>query len=213
LAYESGQHDEPGVIERAEAGIWIALNAAGLLPDARIPEAVRGRKLLQRQRGAIPRVLEMRYRHHIRPEDEFAMDPGYRSFQPVSRGQAIARDARGEVRIGEGGRILMPLYQKQGEDGFFVVREFDPFWLHVSHVLRTLRVDRIAHWLPGVQRSPDAPNAVIVDKNVARWFALQLFHLLGFRRIEDAGSRLVMRRRAYDQTRFVTRASAPGRIR
>ena len=213
MAYESGQHDEPGAVERAEAGVWIALTAAGLLPEDRVPEAARGRKLLQRQRGTIPRVLEMRYRHHIRPEDEFSMDPGFRSFQPVSRGQAIARDVRGEVRVGEGGHILMPLYQKQGEDGFFVVREFEPFWLHVSYILRRLRVDRIAHWLPGVQRSPDAPNVVMVDKNVARWFALDLFRLLGFRRTEDAGSRLVMRRRAYDEVRFVTRAAAPKRIR
>lgn len=203
VVYETGQHEEGAAVDRAEAGVWIALQAAGLFPEGRLPEATQGRKLLQRESNGVPRVLEMRYRHDIRPEDRFRMDPGYRNFTPVIEGQAVARDAEGEVRVGESGRLLMPLYQEQGQDGFFVIREFRPFWLFVSELLRRLRVDRIAHWLPGVYRDPDLPDAVVVDKRVARWYALQLFHLMGYRKHEDAGTRLVLGRRRFDETRYV----------
>ena len=209
VVFESGQHDEPEAVDRAEAAIWIAVAAAGLIPQSRLPRAAEGWKRLNRECRELPRALEMRYRHAIHPGDDFVMDPGYLNFQPVTEGQAVARDARGVIVSPEKARVLMPLYQKQGEDGFFLVREFSPFWLWVSSALRRLRVDRIAHWLPGVRRDPASPDAVVVDKRVARWYALQLFHLLGFRKHEDAGTRLVLRRRRFDEARFVNRGPPP----
>ena len=91
----------------------------------------------------------------------------------------------------ETGRILMPLYQEQGEDGFFVVREFSEFWLWLSSALRRARIGRLAHWLPGVSRDPDRPGTVVVDRRVARWGALGAMRLLGFRRESDDGRKLL----------------------
>jgi succinylglutamate desuccinylase len=153
--------------------------------------------------------MEMRYRHPIGPGDQFRMNPGWRNFQAVGRGQPLARDAHGDIVAQQHGRILMPLYQAQGEDGFFLIREFAPMWLRASWILRSVRVDRAAHLLPGVEHDPDWPDALIVRKRVARWYALQLFHLLGYRRHEDAGDHLVMRRRLYDDVRYVRRGPHP----
>ena len=124
------------------------------------------------------------------------MLPGYVSFQPITESDVLAKDARGDVRPPEAGRILMPLYQRQGDDGFFVVREFRPVWLAVSAFLRYLRMDAALHWLPGISRDPDRPDTLRIDRRVARFYALQIFHLLGYRRrrIED-GTLLVTRRR------------------
>jgi predicted deacylase len=213
VVLECGQHEEPRAADRAEAGSWLAIAAAGLLPEDRMPEAGRSRKLLAGESRRLPGVLEMRYRHDIGPTDGFRMDPGYENFQPVVAGQVVARDARGPVHVAMDARILMPLYQTQGEDGFFLIREFHPLWLRASTILRRLRVDRVAHWLPGVRRDPSLPDALVVDKRVARWGALQLFHLLGFRKLEDAGTRLVMRRRSYDEFRFVGRPPPPESLR
>lgn len=209
VLFETGQHGEPRAVDRAEAGVWIAIESVGLLPPGGVPEAAWGRKLLRRDVDGLPRTLEMRYRHPVRPSDGFLMEPGFQNFQPVERGQAIARDARGEVKVREGGRILMPLYQSQGEDGFFLVREFKPTWLYASYLLRRLHADRVAHLLPGVRRDGACPDTVLVDKRVARWYALQLFHLLGFRRREDAGGVLVLRRRRWDDARYLRVAPAP----
>ena len=200
-------------VDRAEAGIWLAIAALGLLPEGRLPEASAARKLLRRGLEELPHLMEMRYRHAVEPADQFRMGPGWRNFQPVRAGETVAWDARGEVRAALTGRMLMPLYQAQGEDGFFLVREFAPMWLHISYVLRCLGADRFAHLLPGVERDPDFPDALVVDKGVARWYALQLFHLLGFRRQEDIGDRLVLRRRRFDDARYVRRGPHPEPLR
>ncbi len=202
VMFETGQHEEPLAVERAEAGIWVEIAALGLLTEGGLPEATAGRKLLRRGMEELPNLMEMRYRHPVEPADHFRMNPGWRNFQPVRAGQAVARDARGEIRAEESGRILMPLYQEQGEDGFFLVREVAPTWLHISFALRCLGADRVIHLLPGVGRDPDFPDGMVVDKRVARWYALQLFHLLGFRREEDLGDRLVLRRRRFDDARY-----------
>jgi hypothetical protein len=196
-------------VDRAEAGILIALSAVGVLSRGRLPEAAEAWKRLYREYRHLPRALEMREVHTIREGDGFRMRPGYLNFQRVEDGEELARDLAGPVRASERSRILMPLYQEQGDDGYFLVREFSAFWLWAAAALRRLRVDRIAHWLPGVRKAADAPDAVVVDKKVARWYALQLFHLLGFRKEEDAGDRLILHRRRYDEARFVRRGPPP----
>ena len=198
LAFESGQHQEPRAVDRAEAAIWLLLSATGGAPDSGYPETATARKLLQRDTRHLPRVVEMRYRHPVDLEDGFVMREGYQNFQPIQSGEEIADDRRGPVRVGEDARLLMPLYQAQGSDGFFVVREFRPFWLHLSYALRVLGLNRIVHWAPGVRKHPDRPGAYVVNKNVARWYALQLLHLLGFRKHKEVGDVLIVLERSHD---------------
>jgi succinylglutamate desuccinylase len=194
LVFETGQHLEPPATERAEAGIWLLLAATGVLPESAIPELASALDRLAREGRGLPRVLEMRHRHAVAPDDGFRMKPGFRNFQRVRRGEVLASDRTGEVRAPETGRVLMPLYQVQGEDGFFIVREFRPVWLRVSHVLRRMGAARVVHWLPGVSRHPERSGALVVDRSVARWYALEVLHLVGYRRHEEEGERLVVLR-------------------
>jgi len=209
LTVETGQHDEPEAVDRAEAAIWIAVVRSGLLPERLVPEATAARKRLERDSAGVPRALEMRQRHDVEIGDDFRMTPGYRNFQGVSEGDVVARDGEGDVVLEESGRLLMPLYQDQGEDGFFLVREFLPFWMSVSVVMRRAGLSRITHWLPGVRRVSGTRDEVIVDKRIARFFARQLFHLLGFRQLEDAGHDLVMRRRRFDEGKYLKTPPVP----
>lgn len=62
--------------------------------------------------------MEVRHRHPIVPDDEFRMGEGFRTFQNIVAGQLLAHDRRGEVHASESGRILLPLYQGLGSDGF-----------------------------------------------------------------------------------------------
>ncbi|MGD2067738.1 MAG: succinylglutamate desuccinylase/aspartoacylase family protein [Gemmatimonadota bacterium] len=202
--FESGQHEEPRAVDRAEAAVLIAVVETGLLREADVPGVVDARKLLRGDTRRLPRVLEMRHRHPVDARDGFRMEPGYENFQRVRRGEPLARDRGGEVVAPESARILMPLYQTQGHDGFFVVREFRPFWLHLSTGLRRLRLASVVHWLPGIRKVPGRTDAVVVDRRIARWYALQLLHLLGFRKHLEHGDELVVVRRRFD------RAPAPG---
>jgi len=195
VTVETGSHDAPESMDCAEAAIWVALSTLGMLAPEAEREAEQGERLLSQASAHLPRALEMRHRHGIGPGDGFRMNYGYRNFDRVARGQVLGRDRRGDVRASETARILMPLYQTQGDDGFFLVRPFTPFWMQVSAALRYARIDRVAHLLPGVRRVEGDRDAVTVDRRVARFFAKQLFHLLGFRKVDESGSRLVMRRR------------------
>jgi hypothetical protein len=107
----------------------------------------------------------------------------------------LAHDRRGAIRTKRACRVMLPLYQALGDDGFFLARDVRPFWLGVASWLRALGLPRIVHWLPGVRRDPGDPNTILVNPGVARWFVTELFHLLGFRRERRCGDRLAFSRR------------------
>ena len=123
------------------------------------------------------------------------MQPGFVNFQQVERGQLLATDRGGEIRARENGYLFMPLYQAQGEDGFFLVREVKPFWLRVSAWLRRLHVDRSLSFWPGVHQLPDDPNSLVINTKVARLFVIEICHLLGFRRHSQSAGQLIVTRR------------------
>ncbi len=120
---ECGQHREPRAVARAEAAVWLAIRAAGLLPPALVPEAAHGHRLLEGDSAHLPPILRTVHRHPVTPRDRYRTLPGFRNFQHIQRGDLIGIDRRGEVASPKDGRLLMPLYQRLGEDGFFVVRD------------------------------------------------------------------------------------------
>ena len=88
----------------------------------------------------------------------------------------------------------MPLYQSQGDDGFFLVRRVRPFWLRVSAWLRAIGAGNALQYLPGVQRR--GHDTLAVNSRIARWFVVEIFHLLGFRRQRpEKGTQVFTRRR------------------
>jgi succinylglutamate desuccinylase len=197
---ECGQHDDPASIDRAEAAIWIALAGLGLIEEDAVPNLEAAHKTLTAEARGLPSVVEIRYRHAIEESDRFRMEPGYVSFQRIQKGEVFSRDASGPVAAPEKGRLLMPLYQKQGNDGFFVVRRVGRAWMRLSAWLRHLRAERYLRWFPGVQAVPGDNDSFIVDRTVARWFAVELLHLLGFRRHGHSGRYLVVSRRPNNAT-------------
>jgi len=193
--YECGQHSDPASIDRAEAAVWVLLEGAGVLPPGAFAEVAAARAYLTAESASLPDVVEVRYRHHISPGDAFVMRPGFANFQAVSQGEGLADSALGEISAWLPGMILMPLYQSKGEDGFFIVRSVHLFWLWLSMIMRRLRAERFMHRLPGVCKDPEHPGQLLVDTGRARWLALQLFHLLGFRRRRGRNRTLRMSRR------------------
>ncbi len=195
--FESGQHDAPVAVERAQAAIWIALEASGVLAAGSRPEVAAARQRLAEECAGLPEVVEVRYRHAITPAGGFCMDPGYENFNAVTVAEIIGSDHLGPITSPLTGLMLMPLYQEQGADGFFVVQPVRRRWLETSAVVRRWRLERLLHLLPGVRRHPELAGSFIVDRRYARWLARQLFHLLGFKRRSEAGRYLVMSRRNY----------------
>lgn len=192
FGFEAGQLYDPQSVDRAEAAVWIALETLGIVASGEWPEVRHAHAVLAADRGSLPAVVDVRHREAIDPTRGFQMLPGFISFQPVTAGQPLAATAQGPVHAPMSGLILMPLYQGQGSDGFFIVRRVHPVWLAVSSVARRLPLRPLLAWLPGVTRHPTRRGSFVVDTARARWLALQLFHLLGFRRQARMPHGLVM---------------------
>jgi len=120
-AFESGQHNDPLSVSRSIAAIVNCLRAAGCIREEDVDS--RHESILRAFSDPLPKVTRLRHVHHIRPGDAFDMRPGYVNFQPIQKGEHLANDVTGPVLAPEDGLILMPLYQPQGSDGFFVVAE------------------------------------------------------------------------------------------
>lgn len=197
LGFEGGQHDSAEAVENHAALVWLALTVTGILDPNNVPGLDRHRRLLALS-TAEAKILEVRYREAIAADDNFQMKPGFANFDRIERGQVLASNKFGPVTAVESGMILMPLYQKLGEDGFFIVRRIASFWLLLSEVLRRLKIPKLLPILPGVRSHPTDSESLIVNTQVARLLPLHIFHLLGFRRRSWQKDRLVVSRRRFD---------------
>ena len=197
LGFEGGQHDSPVTVENHTSLAWLALVNTGILSAADAPDLERHRARLAAGKLA-PQVVEVRHREAVTADDGFKMNPGFNNFDSVTQGQIVAKNRRGPVKAPEDGMILMPLYQKLGEDGFFIGRAISPLWLKVSEVLRRLKIQDYVYWLPGVARDEHDYDTLIINTRVARVFPLQIFHLLGFRKRRWSGNKLIVSRRRHD---------------
>lgn len=195
IAFEGGAHHGPDTVDAHEAAIWLGLVSAGLLDAKDVPELEGHRAVLERACSGAPAIVEVRHRQGTRPGDGFLMDPDWANFQPVGRDQVVAKDLGGEIHAPIAGRLLLPRYQDQGDDGFFITRDVRPFWLSVSAKLRRSGLGIMLPLLPGVQRVEGDPRRLRIDRRKARFGVRQIFHLFGFRRFrEDEWGYVFLRR-------------------
>lgn len=117
--FEGGQHRIPQTLTNLEHAIWLFLVEIGCIEAREVMDLAERRAALAEQCAGLPQALDVTYRHAVRGGDEFMMKPGFLNFDRVSRGTLLAWDRLGEIRAPFDGRILMPLYQGQGADGFF----------------------------------------------------------------------------------------------
>jgi succinylglutamate desuccinylase len=193
LAVEGGQHDDPASAQSLEALIYVVADASGLLTE-RLDEVPRARRFLDARRAGLPPVMEVVERHAITDADGFVMEPGFRNLDRARCEQLLARDVRGEIRAPRDGVVILPLYQKSGNDGFFWGRETSPLRLQVSETLRRLRVDRVLPLLPGVRRDEARPSRFVLGARAASFYPLEVFRFLGYRRMRRRDRELVVDR-------------------
>lgn len=199
VAVEAGQHRDPATVGFHEAALWIALVAAGCLDEGHVPDLAEHRgRLIAANRG-LPPVVEIRVRHGVRPDEEpFTMEPGFENFQPIIKGQMVARDRNGPILAPRTGLMMLPRYQGQGDDGFFVASPVSPLVLKLSATARRLRLERFMPLLPGVQRHPELVGQFVTPP--ATGLGDQLLNWLGYRHMRPHGERQVYARRHEGRT-------------
>ena len=121
VTFEAGQHQEPQAVSRSVAAIVNCLRSIGAVDDDDV-ENIHDQMLLDYSKN-LPKVTELLYTYSIEEDEAFELLPGFLNFQAIEKNQLLGKNQYGEIRAKEAGLMLMPLYQKQGEDGFFLVRE------------------------------------------------------------------------------------------
>lgn len=186
FGFEAGQHHDLASIENAEAFCFLSMVFAGTLERSAI-DYRHCYDLLAKTAGDTKHIYEIYFRYLIQPDEKFIMEPGFFNFQRMRRGQLLARSNGRAIRARTNGRIFLPLYQNQGTDGFFAIRKIKSFFLVLSIRLRKYKLDHLLVWLPGVSWLDSQKSALVINKTIARFFAKQLMHLLGYRSEERSG--------------------------
>ncbi|MCY2961002.1 MAG: succinylglutamate desuccinylase/aspartoacylase family protein [Planctomycetota bacterium] len=135
VVLEGGQNEAPATIDHHESAVWVTLCGSGVVAENAVPGGLaRHRDRLAAAAGGLPGTIEVSYVHRLAPGEDFAMLPGFRNFHAVARGDLLAHSDLGnpgggrtrEVRAPASGILLMPRYQGQGLDGFFLGRAAGP---------------------------------------------------------------------------------------
>lgn len=198
LAFEAGEHHSLDSINYHKAFVWLSLVYGGLIGKQSVPDFGKHQMMLAASNSDHGKVFEVYYRKGVTRDEEFRMKPGYANLQHIEKGEVLAMNREGTILAPEKGRVFMPLYQSQGDDGFFLAREVSMFWLGLSATLRKIKFESVLTLLPGVNRDPMEKHTLIVNKRIARFLAVEIFHLLGFRSKQRFENEIRFTRREYD---------------
>lgn len=123
FALEGGQHKNEITVKNNTAATLAMLDEVGCIDTSDLPAFQEHEEYLAKQNKKLPAEVELVYQHMIELDDDFEMRPGFRNFQIIKKGEWLATDQDGKIEAQCDGYLLMPLYQEQGNDGFFIVQD------------------------------------------------------------------------------------------
>ncbi|MAP53512.1 succinylglutamate desuccinylase/aspartoacylase family protein [Altibacter sp.] len=180
FGFEGGQHDDLQAVINHKAFSYLSLAFSGCIPHT-LSQVEKSAAILSNQCSDKRGFFEIFHHHSLQATDAFIMAPGFENFQSIEKGQLLAHKNGRPIIAQYKGKIFMPLYQKQGGDGFFVVRSIPKIFMHLSRWCRKFHIDALLTLLPGVRWQSKKKDTLIVDIRIARFFTKDFFHLLGYR--------------------------------
>lgn len=181
LGFESGQHTEKISIKNSIAFTWLTMAFSGFLNRADVKNFKEHYIQLQKSAQHNSNFYEIVYRHHLIDIKDFKMMEGFKSFEEVVEGTPLAIEKDEFIKAEKDTIIFMPLYQEQGEEGFFLIRKTPVWALTLSAFLRRSKFGSLLHILPGVSWANEKKQSLLVNTKVAHFFTKPFFHLLGYR--------------------------------
>jgi succinylglutamate desuccinylase len=121
IGFEAGQHYDPSSIDVATSAIVNCMRTIGCVQ----PNDVENKHddILLSWSQFLPKIAHYHSRYAVKDSTIFKMLPGYKSFDKIVKDQHLADDIDGPVFAEVDAYLLLPLYQMQGEDGFFLIVE------------------------------------------------------------------------------------------
>lgn len=195
LGFESGQHNEEAAVKNSIAFIWLTLVFSGVVTKQDVLDFDTHYEQLKSSANKDSSFYEVVHRQELKKNDEFSMLNGYESFQKVTKGTLLAIQNREKISVEEDTILFMPLYQQQGAEGFFLIKNTPKWALKISALLRKSRMDSLLTFLPGISWSDTTKESLLVNLSVARFFTKSFFHLLGYRNREVDATHILMHNR------------------
>lgn len=194
FGFESGQHDALSSIKHHIAFVYLSLVFSGCISESSINYSAYY-EMLTEAKGDLANIYEIIFHYKIQNDEIFKMKPGLLNFAQVHKGKEIASSNDVPVLVHENGNIFMPLYQKQGEDGFFIIKKVNAVFLKLSTFFREIHMDYLLPLLPGIHWVSKTRDALKVNLKIARFFAKKLFHLMGYRSKQVNDKYMIIRNR------------------
>lgn len=123
VAFEAGRHDDEESPSRAIAAMVNCMRTIGSVNEVHVES--KHDEVLKAYANGLPELCRITYIHHIEEGHLWEMQPDISGFQTITKGQLLAHYDGEPVYSPQDGLILMPLYQKQGKEGFFIVEAFE----------------------------------------------------------------------------------------
>lgn len=198
LGFEAGKHEDENSIRNCESFVWLALAHSRCITRRSFKNYQKHKDVLKPYESAtFYHILE---KYTIQENEDFKMEQGFTNFQKIEKGKLLAHSNGGEVRAEKSAQIFMPLYQKQGEDGFFIISKLSSFWLNLSRVVRKLHLYKLLPLLPGVKKA--SHYTMRVNPKTANILTTEIFHLFGYRMRVKKGERWFFTKRDRKVVRF-----------
>jgi succinylglutamate desuccinylase len=176
LGFEAGQHNEESSVVNSIDFIWKSLRICKCISKKEYKAFKRQQLRTQR----LNQFYHITHKYTIHEGEHFTMKKGYTNFRPIQKGVRLAFSDGKPIESPQKGLIFMPLYQKQGNDGFFIIRKISMFWMALSIVLRRLKLHFMLRILPGIEKHDS--YTLKVNPRIVVFFGKQIFHLLGYRK-------------------------------
>jgi len=189
LGFEAGQHTDLKSIENCEAFIWLSLQIANCIDKKNLDDFHIYEEIMNKYTPYY-NFYEIDDVYLLDDQEDFMMIQGFENFTPIAKDQVLAMSNSREIKASMRGQLFMPLYQKQGKEGFFIITKVTKFWLQLSIIVRKMKLDNLLRILPGIQRYTNNRHVLVVNPKVAQFMATDIFHLFGYRKKIKKGNNL-----------------------
>jgi hypothetical protein len=139
--------------------------------------------------------FEIIYSHKIKKNTEFEMNAGHLNFETIKKKEVLAHSSGKPIKATHSGQIFMPLYQKRGGEGFYIISPIAVFWINFSRKFRLFKYHDKLDWLLGVKKISNDPLTFRIDEQITFAWGVEIFHLLGYIKVRQEGPFLYMTRR------------------
>jgi succinylglutamate desuccinylase len=119
IGFEAGRHEDPQSVLIATSAIINCMRTIGNVNAKDVEN--KHDVLLQNFSKNLPKVSTYKSKYLVKDKSKFKMLPGFKSFDKVYKGQHLADDISGPIYSEADAYLLMPLYQVQGSEGFYLV--------------------------------------------------------------------------------------------